>query len=78
MMPPNHDRWLSGDITALPTHEGYVIQRVTDDVDFRNWHMLRLLRPWFVARDFALVTSNADGTRAMVLGWPASSIVPLE
>ena len=78
MMPPNHDRCLSGDITVLPTHEGYVIQRVTDDVDSRNWPTLRLLRPWFVARDFALVTSNAAGTRAWFWDGRPSSIVPLD
>jgi hypothetical protein len=72
------DRCLPGDITVLPTHEGYVIQRVSDHPDAASWPTLQIMRPWFAARDFALATSNADGTRAWFWDGRPTSLTPLD
>jgi len=73
-----NDRYLPGDITVLPTHEGYAIQRATDHPDRATWPTLQVMRPWFAARDFALAAANAEGTRAWFWDGRPTSVVALD
>ena len=48
------EKCLPGDITVMPTVDGYAIQRAGNNPDRTTWTTLQVMRPWFAARDFAL------------------------